>query len=116
MSVSERGAAHEAEAPEQPVDEGTTELSEFDRAALELDSEAVHMVHLDGMALMKMVKHCKDSHANHGATAWGALLGADAGGLLEVTNAFGLPGARERGEEEERSNRAAMAYLSLIHI
>lgn len=112
MSVSERGAAHEAEAPEQPVHEGTTELSEFDRAALELDSEAVHMVHLDGMALMKMVKHYKDSHANHGATAWGALLGADAGGLLEVTNAFGLPGARERGEEEERSNRAAMAYMS----
>lgn len=102
--------AQAAEAPEDAPEVPTEEMQEFDRESLALDSEAIEEVQLDGLALMKIIKHCKDSHANQGSTAWGTLIGADVGGMLDVSNSFGLPGARERGEEEERNNRTG-TYL-----
>lgn len=91
----------------------TVPLSEADRAVLDMDSEVISDVQIDGMVLMKIVKHCKDNHASHGANAWGTLLGMDIGGTLEVSNVFGLPGARsERSDEDERSTKAAMQYMA----
>ena len=79
--------------------------SDLDRAALEaleLDSDVITSVRLDGLALTKIVKHCRDAHP---ASASGALLGMDLGGTLEVSNVFALPnpgrGSGEREEEED---------------
>ncbi len=57
--------------------------SDLDRAALEaleLDSDVITSVRLDGLALTKIVKHCRDAHP---ASASGALLGMDLGGTLK---------------------------------
>lgn len=95
-------------------------FTEKDQENLAMDSDAITHVQVDGMVLMKIVKHCKDNHAVNGSNAWGALLGMDMGGTLEVTNAFGLPGMRsERGDEEERTTKSSMQYmgemLRLLH-
>ena len=91
----------------------TSIFTEDDQQILDLDSEVITDVHLDGMALMKMIKHCKDNHAVNGSNAWGALLGMDMGGTLEVSNVFGLPGMRaERGDEDERTTKSSMQYMA----
>ena len=95
-------------------------FTEKDQENLAMDSDAITQVQVDGMVLMKIVKHCKYNHAVNGSNAWGALLGMDMGGTLEVTNAFGLPGMRsERGDEEERTTKSSMQYmgemLRLLH-
>ena len=91
----------------------TSVFTEEDQQILDLDSEVITDVHLDGMALMKMIKHCKDNHAVNGSNAWGALLGMDMGGTLEVSNVFGLPGMRaERGDEDERTTKSSMQYMA----
>lgn len=97
--------ARPEEVPEEPTEEEIAAMNELDREAMQLDSEVITEVHIDGMVLMKIVKHCKDNHASNGANAWGALLGVDVGGTLEVSNVFGLPGARDRSDEEERSTK-----------
>jgi len=91
----------------------TSVFTEDDQQILDMDSEVITDVHLDGMALMKMIKHCKDNHAVNGSNAWGALLGMDMGGTLEVSNVFGLPGMRaERGDEDERTTKSSMQYMA----
>ncbi|PWZ02846.1 hypothetical protein BCV70DRAFT_197109 [Testicularia cyperi] len=92
-----------------------TAQTDLDRAALEaleLDSDVITSVRLDGLALTKIVKHCRDAHP---ASASGALLGMDLGGTLEVSNAFALPNpgrGSDRDEEEDRSSRNATRYTS----
>jgi len=46
----------------------------------------VQEVQVDGLALLQIIKHCNESKG--GATADGQLLGLEANGKLEVTNAF----------------------------
>lgn len=58
---------------------GTPDASSTPRTAV------VHEVHIDGLAVLKMVKHCKDALPN---LVSGALLGLDQKGVLEVTHSF----------------------------
>ncbi|KAI3626455.1 hypothetical protein CBS9595_001816 [Malassezia furfur] len=113
--MSRMGSLAAVARPEEVVHEPTEEeraaMNELDREAMQLDSEEITEVHIDGMVLMKIIKHCKDNHASNGANAWGALLGVDVGGTLEVSNAFGLPNVRERSDEEERGTKVAMQYM-----
>ncbi|WFD29201.1 hypothetical protein MSPP1_000207 [Malassezia sp. CBS 17886] len=112
MSRLETAAAVARPEETTEMENESGELTELDKEALQLDSEEIADVQLDGMALMKIVKHCKDSHASNGGNAWGALLGVDVGGTLDVSNAFALPGARsDRGEEEDRSTKGALQYM-----
>ncbi|SNX81509.1 related to translation initiation factor eIF3 p40 subunit [Melanopsichium pennsylvanicum] len=87
--------------------------AQSDLHALELDSDIITSVRLDGLALTKIVKHCRDAHP---ASASGALLGMDLGGTLEISNVFALPNpgrsSGERDEEEDRSSRNATRYTS----
>ena len=81
--------------------------SQLDRAALEalqLDSDEITSVRLDGLALTKIVKHCKDAHP---ASASGALLGMDLGGTLEVSNVFALPNPGRGGDRDDDDDRAS---------
>jgi len=45
----------------------------------------VHEVHIDGLAVLKIIKHCKDALPN---LVSGALLGLDQKGVLEITHSF----------------------------
>ena len=115
MSRTERAAAvaRGEDVREDTQNAETSVFTEDDQQILDLDSEVITDVHLDGMALMKMIKHCKDNHAVNGSNAWGALLGMDMGGTLEVSNVFGLPGMRaERGDEDERTTKSSMQYMA----
>lgn len=56
----------------------------------------VHEVHIDGLAVLKIVKHCKDALPN---LVSGALLGLDQKGVLEITHSFpGVSSATAAGE------------------
>ncbi|KAI9248209.1 hypothetical protein BDA99DRAFT_470719 [Phascolomyces articulosus] len=51
-------------------------------------SEPLHTVQLDGLVVLKIIKHCRESYPND---VTGQLLGLDETGTLEVTNCFPFP-------------------------
>lgn len=58
-------------------------------AAIIETQEPIHAVHVDGLAVLKIVKHCQESLPSLVA---GTLLGLDIkGGILEITHAFPNP-------------------------
>ncbi|UZJ51402.1 hypothetical protein CBS101457_000722 [Exobasidium rhododendri] len=89
-------------------------LSDLDAAALELDSDTVTTLRLDGLALTKIVKHSRDAHPQ---SAPGVLLGLEIGSALEVSNVFALPkgalgGSSDDSEDSDRGPKAAARYTS----
>lgn len=62
----------------------------------------VKAVLLDGLALLKIVKHCGELLPNH---ASGALLGLDQKGTLEVTHSFPGVGAQENAGGRDYANQ-----------
>jgi translation initiation factor 3 subunit H len=60
----------------------------------------LEVVQLDGLVVLKIIKHCKE---NLPELVTGQLLGLDVGTTLEVTNCFPYP---SKGEEEEESQEA----------
>ncbi|KAM0750975.1 hypothetical protein T439DRAFT_326013 [Meredithblackwellia eburnea MCA 4105] len=118
--------------------ESAKEKAAIDRGLQEV---RVERVRVDGLALMKIIKHSRDAHAvlpapsgTSNATvgfspAVGQLLGLDANGTLEISNVFGLPsgalgGQPTRGEDandlaagatgESRGIKAATKYTSTL--
>ena len=65
----------------------------------------MHEVAIDGLAVLKIVKHCKDALPN---LYIGALLGLDQHGVLEVTHSF--PAAEEREERDDYSDQTSEKY------
>ncbi|KAK0552148.1 hypothetical protein OC846_002999 [Tilletia horrida] len=88
-------------------------------AVLESEADSVTSVQLDGLALMKIIKHSRDAHP---AAAAGALVGIDVGEVLDVSNSFAWPASasaahsnrdRNDGEEaEERGLKGAVRHTS----
>lgn len=70
-------------------------LSDAELAALELESDQITSLRLDGLALSKIVKHSRDAHPHQ---AHGTLLGLDIEGALEVSNVFALPNSAIRSK------------------
>lgn len=69
-------------------------------AAVIKTQEAINAVHIDGLAVLKIVKHCQESLPELVA---GTLLGLDvSGGILEITHAFPNP-------DPSRSSNASTA-------
>lgn len=50
--------------------------------------EPIHEVHIDGLAILKIVKHCQESLPNFVS---GSLLGLESSGVLEITHSFPFP-------------------------
>ncbi|GAA5889491.1 hypothetical protein JCM6882_007049 [Rhodosporidiobolus microsporus] len=83
----------------------------------------VERVRVDGLALMKIIKHSREAHAVHPAPAntsnatvtftpaVGQLFGIDSNGTLEVSNAFGLPAGALGGPlgEQDGESKGAKA-------
>ena len=59
-------------------------------ASLQAKSEdaSLRVVQLDGLAVLKIIKHCKESMP---AVVTGQLLGLDIGQTLEITDCFPFP-------------------------
>ncbi|CAN6462761.1 unnamed protein product [Victoria cruziana] len=66
-------------------------------AASEEVSSPLRVVQMEGLAILKIIKHCKEFMP---ALVTGQLLGLDVGSVLEVTNCFPFP-IREEDEEIE---------------
>merc|ERR1712166_665762 len=82
---------------------GTQADSKMNFAAA-LDQSEIHdkpgsldVVEIDGLVVLKIVKHCKE---NLPQLVTGQLLGLDFGGTLEVTNCFPFPAANDTADEE----------------
>ncbi|KAI8342072.1 hypothetical protein BC941DRAFT_415291 [Chlamydoabsidia padenii] len=61
-----------------------------------LQSEPLKVVQLDGLVVLKIIKHCRESYPSD---VTGQLLGLDNKGALEVTNCFPIP-----SDDDENAN------------
>jgi len=71
-------------------------------------SERVKEVHVEGLALLKIVKHCHDSLPN---MVTGSLLGlvSTGSGILEITHTFPFPETKKQDSRNNRDNNMAPA-------
>jgi translation initiation factor 3 subunit H len=60
--------------------------------------QRVSEVHVDGLAMLKLVKHCRDALPKMVA---GSLLGLDKGSILEVTHCFPFPAPYDKDEHAD---------------
>ncbi|GAA5864790.1 hypothetical protein JCM8547_009234 [Rhodosporidiobolus lusitaniae] len=127
MATAKTLASIAAPAPEviaEPVAQPKKVSARIDakfRAGLE--QSYCHQVRVDGLALMKIIKHAREAHSvvpappnTSNATvtftpAVGQLFGIDANGTLEVSNAFGLPAGTLGGPlgEQDGESKGAKA-------
>ncbi|KAJ7535436.1 hypothetical protein O6H91_12G033700 [Diphasiastrum complanatum] len=78
-------------------------------AASEEVSVPLRVVQIDGLVVLKIIKHCKECMP---ALVTGQLLGLDIGSILEVTNCFPFPS--RGGEEDEEEADGANYQLEMM--
>lgn len=61
----------------------------------------IDYVQLDGLVVMKMVKHCHEETTSKMEVAQGALLGLSVNGRLEITNCFPFSKNDDFDDEED---------------
>lgn len=77
-------------------------------AGEEVGGGPLREVVIDGLAVLKIVKHCNDNLPSMSA---GSLLGLDVDGVLEVTYAFPNPSPRQQQESEHGGGAGASVEL-----
>jgi len=81
----------------------------MDRGKSEIKESKIRVVQLDGLALLKIIKHCKE---NVPEIVTGQLLGLDIEGRLEITNCFPI---LEDSEENEPYQLEMMRQLRKVN-
>merc|ERR1711962_834350 len=61
----------------------------------------INVVQLEGLALMKIIKHCHEEGAGNTEVAQGVLLGLVVDDRLEITNCFPFPRHADDVDEED---------------
>ncbi|GAA6059761.1 hypothetical protein JCM10212_001969 [Sporobolomyces blumeae] len=127
-SIAAPAAPVVAEPTVQPKQQSAKQKARIDKGLAE---SRVDSVRVDGLALMKIIKHSREAHTVHPAPpntsnatvtftpAVGQLLGIDSNGVLEVSNAFGLPagtlgGSTSEQDGESRGVKAATKYSTQL--
>lgn len=85
------------------------------RKATESDSVIEH-VQIDGLVVMKLIKHCHEVDAGNLGIAQGALLGLVADTKLEITHSFPFPSANEESVDDEDFQLAMMRRLRMVNV
>jgi translation initiation factor 3 subunit H len=80
------------------------------------DSPTIHYVQMDGVAVMKLAKHCSEEAAGNLDMAQGALLGLVVDNRLEVTNCFPFPKAYDEYFDEEEYQLDMMRKLRRVNV
>uniref|UniRef100_A0A0K8TRM7 Eukaryotic translation initiation factor 3 subunit H n=1 Tax=Tabanus bromius TaxID=304241 RepID=A0A0K8TRM7_TABBR len=75
----------------------------------------ISYVQCDGLAVMKMVKHCHEESSNMDL-AQGALLGLVVDNRLEITNCFPFPKTNDETMDEEEYQLAMMRRLRRVNV
>ncbi|KAI4464871.1 JAB1/Mov34/MPN/PAD-1 ubiquitin protease [Popillia japonica] len=73
-------------------------------------------VQADGLAVMKMVKHCHEEAAGNMDIAQGALLGLVVENRLEITNCFPFPKTPDESMDEDEYQLAMMRRLRRVNV
>jgi len=76
----------------------------------------ISYVQMDGLALMKIVKHCHEENAVSLDVAQGALLGLVVDDRLEITNCFPFPKSIDNSIDEEEYQLAMMRKLRVVNV
>jgi len=71
---------------------------------MEDEDPTLHVIQLDGLVVLKIMKHCKENLPD---LVTGQLLGLDVGTTLEVTNCFPYP-SKSAEEEDETQSEATL--------
>ncbi|XP_058815224.1 eukaryotic translation initiation factor 3 subunit H [Topomyia yanbarensis] len=85
------------------------------RPAQEVDN-TISYVQCDGLAAMKMVKHCHEESSGNMEVAQGALLGLVVDDRLEITNCFPFPKSSDETIDEEEYQLNMMRRLRLVNV
>ncbi|XP_030753815.1 eukaryotic translation initiation factor 3 subunit H [Sitophilus oryzae] len=73
-------------------------------------------VQADGLAVMKIVKHCHEESTTNMDIAQGALLGLVVNNCLEITNCFPFPKQSDETMDEEEYQLAMMRRLRRVNV
>lgn len=90
-----------SQAPEAFDDDDLKDYEEFD--------EAPRVLQLDGLVLLKIIKHCKE---NVPEVVTGQLLGLNVEDRLEVTNCFPFPSTDDNDENDGHTTRTQRKHAS----
>ncbi|CRL00482.1 CLUMA_CG013743, isoform A [Clunio marinus] len=81
-----------------------------------MNKKEITHVQCDGLAVMKMVKHCHEESQGSMEVAQGALLGLSEGNRLEITNCFPFPKSTDETVDEEEYQLAMMRRLRRVNV
>jgi len=80
------------------------------------NDSTIAYVQADGLAVMKIVKHCHEEAASNMDIAQGALLGLVVDNRLEITNCFPFPKHTDDTMDEEEYQLAMMRRLRRVNV
>jgi len=82
----------------------------------EKSNVSINQVHLEGLALMKMIKHCHEEVSGTADIAQGILLGLLVGDTLEITNCFPFPRNSDDMDMEEDYQLEMMRHQRKVNV
>ncbi|XP_023346196.1 eukaryotic translation initiation factor 3 subunit H [Eurytemora carolleeae] len=76
----------------------------------------IEVVQIDGLVLMKLIKHCHEAENSGSAFAQGALLGLVAETRLEITHCFPFPSPSDESLDDEDFQLTMMRRLRQVNV
>lgn len=81
-----------------------------------VEEPTISYVQADGLAVMKIVKHCHEESTTNMDIAQGALLGLVVDSRLEITNCFPFPKQTDENMDEDEYQLAMMRRLRRVNV
>lgn len=80
------------------------------------NESSINTVQIDGLVIMKLIKHCHEAESSGSAFAQGALLGLVADTRLEITHCFPFPGSSDESMDDEDFQLTMMRRLRQVNV
>lgn len=80
------------------------------------NESSIEVVQIDGLVIMKLVKHCHEVENSGNVIAQGALLGLVADTRLEITHCFPFPGGSDESMDDEDFQLSMMRRLRMVNV
>jgi len=80
------------------------------------ENDKVDLVQIDGLVVMKLIKHCHEAENSGSAFAQGALLGLVSDTKLEITHCFPFPSISDESLDDEDYQLSMMRRLREVNI
>lgn len=80
------------------------------------ENEKIEVVQIDGLVVMKLIKHCHEVENSASAFAQGALLGLVADTRLEITHCFPFPSMSDETLDDEDFQLTMMRRLRQVNV